>query len=430
MTEAFPSTPRAPGWVRASAVLMGLAGLVVATRVTLTSVRWIGRTFPGFFLLENRVVPSVGLAHWSGSGLPDFYQSEVLGVDGRRIASQADLYAVVAGMAPGTAVRYRVRKNGVERAVSIPTQRFTPRDWLLLFGAYLMNAAVYLTSALVVWILRPHSPLARAFLAFGVVWAAFFLTAMDIYGPGTLTHVHTVTEALTGAAVLQMAMLFPQPHRWAHWRFAGYLPALALVVAYEAFFDDPRAFSAVVMLSMLYLGGAGVFLGLRLLASYWSTTSPLARQRVRIVALGTIFGLGLPGAVLALSAAAWGEVEMNFVVYTTFLFAASIAYAIVKHDLFELDAMVKRGAYYLVLTGAVGAAYVAAVVVFNAFLPNRVTSSSSFPVVFTLAVLLVFDPLRSRLQAFVDRVFFRTRYDGPRMLAHLGAALSAALTRE
>ena len=36
-----------------------------------------------------------------------------------------------------------------------------------------------------------------------------------------------------------------------------------------------------------------------------------------------------------------------------------VAYAIVKHDLFELDAMVKRGAYYLLLTGAVGAAYAA-----------------------------------------------------------------------
>src|SRR5439155_1577431 len=83
--------------------------------------------------------------------------------------------------------------------------------------------------------------------------------------------------------------------------------------------------------------------------------------------------------------------------FTPFLFALSVAYAIVQHDLLEIDAMVKRGAYYLVLTGAVGSAYVAAVVVLNLILrAGAVTESPAFPVVFTLAVLLLFKPLRRR----------------------------------
>src|SRR3989442_528097 len=114
-----------------------------------------------------------------------------------------------------------------------------------------------------------------------------------------------------------------------------------------------------------------------------------------------------------------------------FLFALSLAYAIVKHDLLEIDAMVKRGAYYLVLSGAVGAAYVFAIVVFNSILKaSAVTDSPGFPVLFTFAVLLVFNPLRTRLQAFVDRVFFRTRYDGAQVLAAVGAQLASALKRD
>jgi signal transduction histidine kinase len=148
------------------------------------------------------------------------------------------------------------------------------------------------------------------------------------------------------------------------------------------------------------------------------------------MALGTLLGLALPGAALALAALAWGEAEMNFVVFTTPLFVAAAAYAIVKHDLFEIDAMVKRGAYYLLLTGSVGAAYVGAVVLFNAFLPSWVTASATFPIVFTLAVLLVFNPLRARLQALVDGVFFRTRYDSTEVLATLGAALASAVSRD
>src|SRR6185295_15712747 len=61
---------------------------------------------------------------------------------------------------------------------------------------------------------------------------------------------------------------------------------------------------------------------------------------------------------------------------------------------------------------------------------NAFTDSAAFPVLFTLVVLLVFNPLRTRLQAFVDRVFFRTHYDGAQMLATLGGQLGAAMARD
>src|SRR5205807_877133 len=41
-----------------------------------------------------------------------------------------------------------------------------------------------------------------------------------------------------------------------------------------------------------------------------------------------------------------------------------------------------------------------------------------------------FDPLRTRLQAFVDRIFSRTRYDGARVLATVGGELAATLARD
>src|SRR5204863_3201285 len=126
-----------------------------------------------------------------------------------------------------------------------------------------------------------------------------------------------------------------------------------------------------------------------LVATYWYGTSQLGRQRVRVMALGTILGFGIPGAVLVISALVWGQVSMNLATFTPFLFALSLAYAIVKHDLLELDAMVKRGAYYLLLTGAVAAAYMGAVVLVSSVLPeNAFTGSAALPVLFTPVVWL------------------------------------------
>jgi signal transduction histidine kinase len=93
--------------------------------------------------------------------------------------------------------------------------------------------------------------------------------------------------------------------------------------------------------------------------------------------------------------------------------------------------VVKRGAYYLVLSGAVGILYVGAVLLFNVVLrAGALTESLAFPVVFTLAVLLFFNPIRGRLQAGVDRVFHRTRYDGAAVLARVGSELASTLDPE
>jgi len=431
MPETFLTTPRESTAVRLGAIAIGLAGIVLATRTTITSSAWVGRVFPGFVLLDNRVVASVGLANWSGTAVPGLYQSEVMAVNGVAVASTRDVYARVAALPAGTPVRYRLARQGVERDVMVVAQRFTPRDWLLLFGAFLTNGAVILLSGLIAWVLRPRASVARAFLMLGVTMGLFFLTAMDLYGPATFFRLHIVGETFFPAALLQFALLFPQAHRLARWRMAGYGLSLAIFAPYEVFLYQPSTYSSLLAANMTHLGAVGIFVTGRLVWEYLRGASHLGRQRVRVVTLGVLAGLGGPGSIVLISALVGGGVAMNTAAFTPFLFALSVAYAIVQHDLFEIDAMVKRGAYYLVLTGAVGSAYVAAVVVFNLILrAGAVTESPAFPVVFTLAVLLLFNPVRTRLQAFVDRVFFGTRYDGARVLAALGGQLASTLQRD
>ncbi|MGH7896039.1 MAG: sensor histidine kinase [Candidatus Binatia bacterium] len=427
MAETFPSAPRAPVAVRAAALAIGVAGLALAIRVTATTLAWVDEPFPGFLLLVNRIIPSIGLRHWTGADVPGLYQSQIVALDDVPVSSAGEVYDRVRGSPAGHPFRYLLEKDGVRQEITIPSQLFTTRDWTLLFGAYLLNSAIYLVSGLVAWVLRPSSPLSRAFLAFGASWALFFLTAMDIYGPGALTRIHTLAEAVTPAAGLQLFMLFPQEHPYARWRFIGYLLSVPIVVGYQIYFHHPQAFSTVLVVNTFFFGSVGLFMGWRLLSAYRSATSRLARQRVRILTIGALLGLGIPGVALFLSAIVWGQMSMNVAVFTPVLFALSLAYAIVKHDVLEIDAMLKRGAFYLLMTGAVGATYVAAVVLFNSVLSaSVVTNSPLFPILFTLAVLLVFNPARTRIQAVVDRLFFRTRYDSAEVLGRLGSDLGTA----
>jgi signal transduction histidine kinase len=431
VTETFATLERVRREVRVAAVAMGLVAVVVGTLATLSSLAWIGRTFPGFFLVEDRLVPAIGLPHWAASEVPDLYLSQVVAVGGAPVAEEQEVYDRAAATAPGSLVVYTLRHHGVDRTVTIPTERFTGRDWLLLFGSYLVNGAIFLASGLLAWSLRPRSALSNAFLAFGGCCSIFLFTAMDLYGPATFLHVYLLANALLPATALQLALVFPEPHPFARFRFTGYAPALLVFALYEAFLARPEVSSVVFVCNTVALGLVGAFFGARLLRGWWRGGSALVRQRARLITLGTLVGLTLPGLILIVSSLVAGRVAMNASLYAFFLFPLTLAYAIVKYDLFEIDAMVKRGATYLVLTGAVGGAYVVLLLVFNLILrAGAVTNSPAFPILFTIAVLIVFDPLRLRLQALVDRVFFRTRYDGAQALAEVGARLAGALRRD
>jgi len=431
VTESFATPRRVARPVRLGAIAIGLLAVALATRTTITSLEWIGRTFPGFVFIESRVVAAIGLPGWSGAEVPGLYLSQIVAVDERPVDSAQEIVDEVARRPAGSTVRYRIRTGGEEHEVAVKSQVFTGRDWLLLFGAYLLNGVVFMVSGLLSWALRPESPLARAFLAFGGSCAVFLFTAMDLYGPSTFYHLYLLANALVPAAALELALLFPQPHRFSRWRFAGYPVALVVFLLYELWLDAPGRAAQVFVANTVYLGMVGVFFGSRLIAEYWRGRSELARQRVRVITLGTVLGLTLPGLILVLASFVGGGVGMNALLFTFFVFPLSLAYAIVKHDLFEIDAMIKRAAYYLLLTGSVGLTYAAAVLLFQIVLNGSdLVRSPAFPVLFTLAVLLLFNPLRSRLQGFVDRVFFRTSYDGAKVLATVGSQLASTRRRD
>jgi len=432
MAQGFPSGPRVTRGVRIVAVLIGVSMLALATHAVVLSLSaWRDRVFPGFMVLDNRVVASVGLFDWSGSGVEGLKQSQIVAVNGTPVSTAAAVYGAVAKATPGTLVTYEIERNGRRRAVAVAAERFRMRDWLILNGSFLLNGAVYLVAGLIVWALRPRSDVARAFLSLGLAFATLLFPAVELYRPSTYFRLHIVGETWLWAAAMHLVLTFPYAHRWLRFVWVPYVLAAAVAVFYQLELYNAPIYSHIVLFNYSAIGLAAIAFFVRLLWEATQDHSGLVRQRVRVLLTGTLVGFALPGAAIAVPAMFGGDVSMNLPSALNFVFALTLAYAIMQHDLFQIDAMVKRGAYYALLTGAVGTAYVTMVLLFNLVLrASAVTESPAFPIVFTLAVLLFFNPIRSRLQALVDRVFYRTRYDGAQVLADAGAALSSVLTRD
>jgi hypothetical protein len=112
------------------------------------------------------------------------------------------------------------------------------------------------------------------------------------------------------------------------------------------------------------------------------------------------------------------------------LFAAAIAsipvaagIAMLKYRLYDVDVVIRKTLVYAVLSAVLAATYLGVVVGVESLL-RPVTEGSDLAIaVSTLVVAALFLPARSWVRGFVDRRFYRRRYDAQRTLEAFSARL-------
>jgi signal transduction histidine kinase len=418
--------------VRIAAALILAATGALAAVTTHSAVSCVGRPFPGFFLLRNRVVASVSLPGWPVELAPEVFQATVLAIDEVPVIRSEDVYARVRARPVGTRFAYTFEHDGGASMEWMESRLFTWRDAVLIFGAYLLNGLVFAAIGVGVWALSPRRATPWALLGLCLALGTYILTAMDLYGPHRFFRLHALAECFLPAALIHLAFLFPV-RRATVWRAAAvsYLPACVLALVYQLRLDSPRLYPGVHALATLCLVAGGVALVGAVLWGYVRAPSELVRHRVRIVVLGLILGLATPVGVFAFSLLENGRVPVNMTAFTAFIFPLSIAYAVHKRDLFQVDGLVQRGFYYAILSGLVTALYLGVTALATHVLHiTRLGQSHVFALVFTLAALVVLPRVRDRLQRLVDLIFGRRTYDAQEVLGRASAALGATLSLE
>jgi two-component system sensor histidine kinase HydH len=416
------------------AFFVGLcATFVLAVVAAIASVRTqIGLASPGFVVWQNLIVPAIGAIGPSPETAAVPQRTVVTAVDGLPVRDAMQLRERVRARPPGSSVAYTFRRDGHDAAARVSTSVLRWRDVAPVYLPYLLEGMALLVTAAVIFLFRPRDPGARAGVALGTVAGLLQVLALDLFSAAWLQRLYFVVESLVPAVLLHFALCFPEEkpvvrrHPWLTWAvYAGCAPFAILQNWFLT--RDPERHLLVNDWVYVAAALAGVVTMVALVHGLVTARSALARQQLKIVLAGMAAAVFVPAlglfAIILLGIA----VPMNVLTPFFLLFPLSIAYAVGRHDLFRVDRYLRLGVAWAVLTVVVFASYAAVALAGQAWLGAGTRAPAVLAPLYVLAMLLVANPVRARVQAIVDRLFHRQGYSYRAAVEATSRALASVL---
>jgi hypothetical protein len=137
----------------------------------------------------------------------------------------------------------------------------------------------------------------------------------------------------------------------------------------------------------------------------------------------TLTGVALTASVFSAPWPYLNELSWVVAMSTLALWPMTAGMAILRYRLYDIDLLINRTLVYGSLTAMLGAAYVGSVLLLQAVLRPFTAENELAVAVSTLGVVALFQPLRRRIQDWVDRRFYRSRYDAQLTLDAFAARL-------
>jgi hypothetical protein len=311
---------------------------------------------------------------------------------------------------------------------------------------------------------RPHNPIGWICLAVGLFWMLNIMSGgYGIYGllasPGSVPFPAAIGSqgewmgpATVGLLGTYLILLFPDGRLpSARWRPLAWLSGtvLVLVSIANALAPGPLPDLGGVrnpfgLEGYPWMSGARDALNLLLSVCMLASVSSLVmryrrsggevRQQIKWIAFAaSVVALGVSGAVVlgTFAAGTAGGTHPLLIGLLedaiTLSFAGvpiAVGFAVLKYRLYNIDVIINRTLVYGSLTATLVALYFGGIVVLQRFFVLLTGKQSTLAVVAsTLLIAALFTPLRRRIQSYIDRRFYRRKYDARKTLEAFSAKL-------
>jgi signal transduction histidine kinase len=392
----------------------------------LLGLDWLNDPFVGGIFEQTMVLNGTDTReagdHWALYEQGFLIGDQLVSVNGEPISSGTDLHRTLIGLQIGQSVPVEMRTTeGEVRTVDVTLESFSRSDRIAFFVIPMALSLVFLGLSLWIFGLRRTESAGRAFSMMTTSVAIVIGALYDLYSFHYFTYAWTLAAALSGGALIDLALCFPQEARLLlrrpYLRWFGYAIGIALaVMAFSNLYDlqNPTAYFESWQNIYVFVGVSALFYFGALIVHGFFSHSPVVKSQARTILSGTVLAFG--PVVFWLLYSSWRNaggtqeaVPFNPYFFVPFiLFPLANGYVILRFRLLRTDYWVRQGMVYFLLTVLAVGAYGLFVTGVSLITSNVVSASNPYLIgglVFLIAVLL--EPLRTRLQVLVDSTFFR-----------------------
>jgi len=364
----------------------------------------------------------------------------LVSINGSTIRKSVDVPKVLVSIGSWGKANYIVRRSGVEVTIRGLVVGEVPLDLSLYYLCFV--GLSYLSIGLFVYFKRGTAYKAQHFYIFCLVSFIFF----TFHYTGKLNNFdkliywgNIVAGMLAPVIFVHFCLSFPEPRRWLRFRVAtiGLYGAAASMVALYALASSGMLRTSIPLVELRWLldrlwiallTAIYILGGVVLSIEYRKPADPIVRKQLKWLRNGTFCGV-LPFALFYVLPYVIGidiSPLMKASVLSLQLIPLTLAYAIVRYRLMDVDILFRRGYAYTLATLCVLAAFYGIIFSLASLVQKNFQDLGNTGLITVmLAAAFLFQPLRNWIQERLDRYFYRDQYDYRRTLVEFARELSA-----
>ncbi len=396
-----------------------VVALVAFVASLFLAASWLRTPFIGAFfeptLVFNGVGPTGGSETWNLYDQGIRFGDRLVSVNGIEVHSAADVQRILSGFFPGESLPVGiVRLNGEQKTFGVKLDAFPASDRTAYFVLPAIISALFLLIGLWIFSMRRSEPAARAFSVFAASLSMATGSFFDLYTTHVLSPAWTLGLAMAGGSLIALALSFPHEYsglvRFPWLRWVGYLIAIGLsLYAFTTLYDRARPFDYVLAWRWIYAFAGLASLAYLAINVFYSirAQSPVVKTQARMILTGSVVAFG--PVTLWLLTSLFGLFQFSPYLFLPFvIFPLALGYTILRFRFLRTDEWIRQGTLYVLLSIFIVGGYALLVTGLSVIFKTGMPASNPIWIgglVFALAILL--DPIRTRLQGFVDVIFFR-----------------------
>lgn len=408
--------------------------LVAFLNAAILALAWSKKPFLGFVVEPTLVVSNVGGVSWNAQTIGLDYPERITQIGENLVPTGQEYINITEELFIGSPVGITtVFPDGTMRVYPfVRVTSFPTIDLVRFFWLPFIVGLAYLAIGFWIYRIREDIVSSRAFAIFCISAALATGLYFDLVSTHVLSVLWTIAVSFLGGSLIVLGLVFPE--EWTKGRiyyilrYLPYVLSLGLAVwGVLALIDssNPWAYVDPWRYSYIYTSlGIFTFIGVMVYRQFSHSTSAV-QQQARIVLWGSLLAF-TPTALWMLAPYLGLLIPWNPGLFLPFLifFPISIAIAILRYRLWDIDVIINRTLVYALLTIILVLIYLASVVVLQRTFQTLTGERSDLAaVVSTLVLVALIIPVRRYVQEFVDRRFYRRRYDAVQTVSAFSASL-------